>query len=60
VPAWILTQRNIYEEAVDLDQVLTPDERKAFGQHTLNRCPPWLVVVLHFLTLGIFTFIYQG
>ena len=60
VPAWILTQRNIYEEAVDLDQVLTPDERKAYGQHTLNRFPTWLVVVLHFLTLGIFTFIYQG
>jgi hypothetical protein len=51
---------NVYDSAVDLDQALTPEERAAFSQHTLSRFPVWLVVVLHFLTLGIFTFIYQG
>lgn len=51
---------NVYDSAFDLGQLLSPAEREAYGRHTLKRFPTWLVVVLHFLTLGIFTFIYQG
>ena len=47
-------------QAADPGLVLTPDQVEAFKQHSLTRFPTWLVVVLHFLTLGVFTLIYQG
>ena len=59
-PAVLATGRNVYDSAVDLDRALTPEERAAYSERTLSRFPTWLVVVLHFLTLGIFTLIYQG
>ena len=51
---------NVYDSAVDLSQVLDPEQRQQYMQHSLTRFPTWLVVVLHILTLGIFTLIYQG
>jgi hypothetical protein len=46
--------------AADPALVLTAGQVEAFKQHSLTRFPTWLVVVLHFLTLGLFTLIYQG
>ena len=51
---------NVYDEAADLNRVLTPYQRDISSQHALTRFPTWAVVVLHFLTLGLFTLIYQG
>jgi hypothetical protein len=56
----IRTFADVYGEGADLMQVLTPEQREAYGRHTLTRFPTWLVVVLHFLTIGIFTLVYQG
>ena len=51
---------NVYDEVTDISQALTPEQRERAMQHTLTRFPTWLVVVLHFLTFGLFTLIYQG
>jgi Protein of unknown function (DUF2510) len=51
---------NVYDEGADLTQLLTPEQRETCRYHQLSRFPTWLVVVLHFLTLGLFTLIYQG
>lgn len=42
-----------------LDQ-LSPEQRERFMNHRLTTYPTWLLIVLHFLTLGLFTLIYQG
>jgi hypothetical protein len=51
---------NVYDAGVDLTQVLDADQLERYKHHTLTRFPTWLVVVLHILTFGIFTLIYQG
>lgn len=51
---------NVYESSVDLSAVLSPEEYERYKHHELTRFPVWLVIVLHYLTLGIFTLIYQG
>jgi len=51
---------NVYDDAVDLSVALTPEQREQLSQHELTHFPTWLVVVLHFVTLGLFTLIYQG
>jgi len=55
-----LADVNVYESSVRLSAVLSAEERERYMQHELTRFPVWLVIVLHYLTLGIFTFIYQG
>jgi hypothetical protein len=42
-----------------LDQ-LSREQRERFMAHRLTTYPIWLLIILHFLTLGLFTFIYQG
>ena len=59
-PVWVPAGGNVYESAADLDRLLTPEQREAYSHHTLTHFPTWLVVVLHYLTFGIFTLIYQG
>jgi hypothetical protein len=51
---------DLYREGADLTKMLDPYQQEQFKQHSLSRFPSWLVVVLHFLTLGLFTLIYQG
>jgi Protein of unknown function (DUF2510) len=51
---------NVYDHVVDPAQVLSPEQRDRFRQHTLTSFPTWLAVVLHFLTIGLFTTIYHG
>jgi len=51
---------NVYDEATDLSQALTPEQRERALRHALTHFPTWLVVLLHFLTFGLFTLIYQG
>ena len=51
---------NVYDERADLGLILTPEQREQYKQYALTRFPTWLVVVLHFLTFGLFTLIYQG
>jgi hypothetical protein len=51
---------DVYNESADLNRLLTPEQQEQYREHTLTRFPVWLVVVLHFLTLGLFTLIYQG
>lgn len=51
---------NLYDGAVDLAQALNSDQLEHYKGHTLTRFPTWLVVVLHILTFGLFTLIYQG
>lgn len=51
---------NPYHEAADLSQLLTPEQREQCKQHNLTKFPVWLAVVLHFLTIGLFTLIYHG
>ena len=51
---------NVYDNAVDLTQALDADQLERYMHNTLKRFPTWLVVVLHILTLGIFTVFYQG
>jgi hypothetical protein len=51
---------NFYDEHSDLSTLLTPEQRIEYQHHTLTRFPTWLAVVLHFLTLGLFSIIYQG
>jgi len=50
----------IYEPTVDLRN-LSEEQRKAFGQHKFTSTfPTPLVILLHFITLGIFTLVYFG
>jgi hypothetical protein len=51
---------NVYDERADLGAILTAEQREQYKQHALTKFPTWLVVVLHFPTLGLFTLIYQG
>ena len=51
---------DVYAERADLGQLLTGEQREQYKQHALTSFPTWLVVVLHFLTLSLFTLIYQG
>ena len=51
---------NVYDPAVDLSQVVDAEQRERLLRHSLKRFPTWLVVVLHILTLGLFTVVYQG
>lgn len=51
---------NLYDSTVDLSQALSAEQREQYMHHTLKRFPTWLVVVLHLLTFGIFTLVYQG
>jgi hypothetical protein len=50
---------DLYSTAVDLNQVLTPQEREAYKQHLLSPgMAPWAVVVLSAVTVGIFGSVY--
>lgn len=51
---------NVYDEHADLSQLLTPEQQAQYRVHRLSRFPTWLAVVLHFLTIGLFSIIYQG
>lgn len=51
---------NVYDENADLSRLLTPEQQAEYRIHTLTHFPTWLAVVLHFLTLGLFSVIYQG
>jgi hypothetical protein len=52
---------NIYDQSAELLQAhLTPEQRAQYQYHTLTRFPTWVAVLLHFLTLGLFSIIYQG
>src|SRR5262245_5726344 len=51
---------NIYDETRDPGRLLTPQQLEELKVNTLSDFPVWLVVVLHFLTLGLFTLIYHG
>jgi len=51
---------NVYDPSVNLSQVLDPEQRERYKHHDLKRFPTWLVVVLHILTVGLFTVVYQG
>ena len=50
---------DLYSTAVDLNQVLTPQEREAYKQNLLSPgMAPWVVVVLSAVTIGIFGSVY--
>jgi hypothetical protein len=50
---------DLYSNAVDLNQALTPQEREAYKQNLLTPgMAPWLVVVLSAVTIGIFGTVY--
>lgn len=51
---------NVYDEAVDLTQVFTAEQREQYMRHSLTTFPTWLAVVLHIVTFGLFSLIYQG
>jgi hypothetical protein len=51
---------NVYDSSVNPRNVLDAEQRERYMRHTLTRFPTWAVVVLHIVTLGIFTLIYQG
>jgi len=51
---------NVYDSSVNPAQVLDLEQRERYMHHTLKSFPTWLVVVLHILTFGLFTLIYQG
>jgi hypothetical protein len=46
---------NVYKQGV---AQLTPGERAALTQHSLERFPIWAVLLLHFVTLGVFPLIH--
>ena len=50
---------NVYSDAVDLNQALTPEQRASYQQHQLTAFPTWAFVLLSILTLGIFGSIYH-
>jgi hypothetical protein len=51
---------DVYAEGGDPRQMLDPGQIEQFKRHGLTSFPTWLAIVLHFLTLGLFTMIYQG
>ena len=54
-----LQTADLYSTAVDLNQVLTPQEREAYKQNLLSPgMPPWVVVALSAVTVGIFGTVY--
>lgn len=53
------TAVDLYSSAVDLNQVLTPQEREAYKQNLLSPgLAPWVVVALSAITVGIFGSVY--
>jgi hypothetical protein len=54
------TSVNPYDNQVDLFSALSPDQREQYMRHSLTTFPTWLAVVLHIVTLGLFSVIYQG
>lgn len=50
---------NPYDQAFDVASLPAP-QREQYTRHGLTEFPPWAVVVLSFLTLGIFGTIYHG
>ena len=62
-PAFVGPGADVYSEAVDLNQVLAPEQRELYKQHTLTSFPTWAAVVLNVvlfpLTLGLFTLIFN-
>lgn len=54
---------DLYSEGVDLNQVLTPEQRELYKQHTLTSFPTGAAVALNIvlfpLTFGIFTMIFN-
>jgi hypothetical protein len=51
---------NIYDSSIDVVGSLDAEQRARYMHHSLKSFPTWLVVVLHILTFGLFTLIYQG
>jgi hypothetical protein len=51
---------NVYDPLVDPARFFSHEQLEQFKRHTLTPFPTWLVVVLHFLTFGLFTLIYHG
>jgi hypothetical protein len=49
---------NVYDPHVDLGDVLTLEQRQNLACHRLTYYPTWLLVVLFFVTLGIFPAVY--
>ncbi len=49
----------IYSSAFDLGR-LSNEQRRELGQHTLTHFPTFATILLHFVTLGIFTLVYFG
>jgi hypothetical protein len=45
---------NVYADGVDLNQVLSAEQREAYKQHRLSSFPTWAFVLLTIVTLGIF------
>jgi hypothetical protein len=50
---------DVYDQGFDLTQI-PEQQRELYKQHTLTEFPTWLLVVLFFLTIGIFPTIYHG
>ncbi len=52
---------DIYKDNFKLFSELTEKEKEKFKQHNIQKkFPIWLCIILHFITLGIFTLIYFG
>lgn len=51
---------NVYDSSVNVLQALDPEQRELYKQQSLTKFPTWAVVVLHIVTFGIFTLVYQG
>lgn len=51
---------DVYAPLVDPAQVLTPEQLEQYKRHALTPFPTWLTVLLHFLTLSLFTLVYHG
>ncbi|MBW3013055.1 hypothetical protein KY325_00985 [Candidatus Woesearchaeota archaeon] len=50
---------SIYEQGFDVKK-LGPSQKKEFSRNRLTTFSPALAIILHFITLGIFTWIYYG
>ncbi len=55
-PAWAAA--NLYSDALDPRQTLSPDQVEAYKRHTLTSFPTWALVLLSIVTIGIFPTIY--
>jgi hypothetical protein len=51
---------DLYAEGVDPRQVLDETQRQQLSRHGLTSFSTGVAILLHFVTLGIFTVIYQG